>query len=49
MGAEGMKDISWTANASISFFEYEDGVFRAVSVSNTDHLGELRTVFPSNV
>lgn len=49
MEADGMRDVSWTANASISLFEYEDGRFHAIYTSRTDHLGELRTVFPSNV
>ena len=48
-GAERMGEVKWTANASISIFEYEDGVFTAVEISNTDHLGDLRTAFPSNV
>ena len=46
---KGMTDIGWTANASISIFEYEDGRFTAIDVSRTDHLGELKTVLPSNV
>ena len=46
---KGMTKIGWTANASISIFEYEDGRFTAIEVSRTDHLGELKTVLPSNV
>lgn len=49
LGAENMKDVPWTANASISLFEYEDGRFTAVYTSKTDHLGDLTTRFPSNV
>jgi broad specificity phosphatase PhoE len=47
--AERMGEVTWTANASISVFEYEAGAFKAIEISNTDHLGELRTGFPSNV
>lgn len=47
--AENMAKISWTANASISIFEYENGIFTAIDTSNTDHLGELRTKLPTNV
>lgn len=46
---KGMTRIGWTANASISIFEYQDGRFTAIDVSRTDHLGELKTVLPSNV
>lgn len=49
LDASDMAMIPWTANASISLFEYEDGIFTAVYTSNTDHLGELRTAPPSNV
>ena len=48
-GADGMKDISWTANASISLFEYENGTFTAVYTSRVDHLGEISTFLPPNV
>ena len=44
-----MAKIPWTANASISLFEYEDGVFTAIYTSKTDHLGDLRTAPPTNV
>lgn len=44
-----MAKIPWTANASISLFEYEDGVFTAIYTSKTEHLGDLRTAPPSNV
>jgi broad specificity phosphatase PhoE len=46
--ADGMKDISWTANASISLFEYENGIFTAVYTSRTDHLGDICTTLPPN-
>ena len=49
LDASDMAMIPWTANASISLFEYEDGIFTAVYTSNTDHLGDLRTAPPTNV
>ena len=45
----GMSKIGWTANASISVFEYENDIFTAVYTSRTDHLGDLSTFLPSNV
>ena len=45
----GMSKIGWTANASISVFEYENGIFAAIYTSRTDHLGDLSTFLPSNV
>ena len=45
----GMSKIGWTANASISVFEYENGIFTAIYTSRTDHLGDLSTFLPSNV
>ena len=47
--AEDMGKIPWTANASISIFEYENGKFCAVCISKTEHLGELCTSLPKNV
>jgi broad specificity phosphatase PhoE len=44
-----MAKIPWTANASISLFEYENDNFKAIYTSNTDHLGDLRTKLPTNV
>ena len=44
-----MARIPWTANASISIFEYENGKFVAVEISRVDHLGDLKTALPSNV
>ena len=49
LGAEHMAEVKWTANASISIFEFENGAFSAIATSLTDHLGELRTALPSNV
>ncbi len=44
-----MSKIPWTANASISLFEYENGIFSAVYTSRVDHLGDLTTKLPRNV
>lgn len=44
-----MAKISWVSNASISVIDYEDGRFIPVSINNSDHLGDLITVFPANV
>lgn len=49
LGAQSMRQIPWTANASISLFEYENGKFRAIYTSRDEHLGDLKTKFPSNV
>ena len=46
---ERMKEISWVGNASINIFDYEDGIFTAVKLSDTSHLGDLCTKLPSNV
>ena len=44
-----MAKISWTANASISRFDYENGRFTATDIGNADHLGDLTTKLPTNV
>ena len=49
LGAEDMSRIGWTANASISLFEYENGRFTAIYTSKTDHLGDMTTKLPTNV
>ena len=47
--AEDMSKISWTPNASISYFEYENGIFTAVQTGIVDHLEGICTSLPSNV
>ena len=49
LDAEEMAKIPWVSNASINVFELEDGIFRAVAVDQTAHLGDLSTKLPSNV
>ena len=44
-----MARIPWVTNASLNIFDFNGEDFIAVSVDNTDHLGDLRTRFPSNV
>lgn len=47
--AERMAEIPWVRNASINRFVWEDGVLTAVSVDETDHLGDDRTASPDSV
>ena len=47
--AEEMARVPWVSNASISIFEYENGVIRPIALDQTDHLGALRTKLPNNV
>ena len=49
LSADKMSEVSWTANASISLFEYENGSFTAVYTSKTEHLDDLTTKLPTNV
>ena len=48
-GAEDMSKLSWTPNASISIFEYENGIFTPVKTGIVDHLEGICTVLPANV
>lgn len=48
-GLEKMKDIPWVSNASVSVLEYCDGKWSFKSVSEDEHLGELRTTLPKSV
>lgn len=43
-----MKNVSWVSNGSVTVFEY-DGSWKCVSVSEDEHLGDDKTVFPANV
>ena len=47
--AEDMSKISWTPNASISLFEYENGTFTAVYTGKIGHLEGMCTFLPTNV
>jgi len=46
---EDMSKVKWVRNASVNTFEYENGIFRAISLDYADHLGDISTGLPSNV
>ncbi|MBQ3012120.1 MAG: histidine phosphatase family protein [Clostridia bacterium] len=46
---EQMSKINWVGNASFNIFDYEDGKFTAIKLSDMAHLGELKTGLPRNV
>lgn len=46
---ERMAEIPWVSNASVSVFEYENGVFTIVREDITEHLGDMKTALPKNV
>ncbi len=45
---EDMQSVDWVSNASISIFEYENGIFTPIEINRTSHLGELVTALPQN-
>lgn len=49
VGFEGMKDIPWAPNASVSHFLYEKGTFSLLEYGRDSYLGELSTILPRNV
>ena len=48
-GIENMKDIPWVSNASVSVFEYDNGKWTVVLISEDSHLADLLTRLPANV
>ena len=44
-----IKDLPWVSNASVSCFEYENGVFSLIEYGRDDFLGAAVTVLPQNV
>jgi broad specificity phosphatase PhoE len=46
---DGMKDVPWVPNASVTVAEYEDGRFRLLFAGEDRHLGDLSTVFNGKV
>ncbi len=46
---DGMKDIDWVSNASVTEGVYENGVFKMVKSGQDAHLAELKTELPANV
>ncbi len=49
LGLEGMKDLPWTTNASLSHFLYENGSFSLVEYCRDDYLEDLTSTLPRNV
>lgn len=43
-----MKNVPWVSNGSVTVIEY-NGDWKCLSVSEDDHLGANKTVFPANV
>ncbi len=46
---ENMHAVAWVTNASVTTFEYENGVWKCVKISEDAHLNELKTELPKNV
>lgn len=46
---ENMHSVPWVTNASVTTFEYENGIWRCVKVSEDAHLNEIKTKLPANV
>ena len=44
-----MKELPWASNASVSYFEYENGKFTLTEYSHDEHLGKLITELPKTV
>ena len=49
VGVDGMKDIPWTVNASVTELHYENGEFALGKIGQAEHLQDLRTEMPANV
>lgn len=46
---EGMKDIPWVSNASVTEIRYKEGKCKLVKVGEDTHLSKLKTELPANV
>ena len=46
---ERIKDLPWVSNASVSCFEYANGVFSLIEYGRDDFLGAAITALPKNV
>lgn len=44
-----MHDLPWVTNTSVTTVTYENGVFRAVSIGDDRHLGDIGSKLPANV
>ena len=49
VGTEGMKEIPWASNASVTKAEYSNGIFTVLDYSIDGFHGELVTKLPENV
>ena len=48
-GFDGMKDIPWVTNASVTEISLRDGQWRIEKLCMDAHLSSIRTAFPANV
>lgn len=48
-GLEGMKDVPWVVNASVTELTYENGQFALGKIGQAEYLKDLRTDMPANV
>lgn len=48
-GIEGMKNVPWPSNASVTVYEYDNGSWECTFYSLDKHLKNLVTVLPGNV
>lgn len=44
-----MENIPWVSNASVTVLEYNNNIWKVVTVSEDEHLAELKTLLPANV
>lgn len=49
VSADGMKDVPWVSNASVTEAVYDGGRFSLVAVGMDAHLAECKTTLPTNV
>ena len=46
---QGLTDIPWASNASVTELEYQEGLWKCIAASMDEHLGELVTALPETV
>lgn len=49
VGLDGMKDVPWIVNASVTELHYDNGRFALGRIGQAEHLNDLRTDMPANV
>lgn len=49
VGLDGMKDVPWVVNASVTELHYEKGQFTLGKIGQAEYLKDLRTDMPANV